>query len=107
MKRAVVGAVALGSLSDQFLESGVESGSRWGIDLPVGSAENGLLVRVFFDPPPVLMEKPVVIAAEEDQIGQIGGPSVGPVFSVMAMDEIPGATAGETTTAIPMPELTT
>jgi ribosomal protein S5 len=62
---------------------------------------------VVFDPPSVFVEEPMVVSTHQDQIGQIGGSTVRPVLSVVGMDEILGPTAGETTTAVPIPELTT
>jgi hypothetical protein len=59
----VRGRRPLGSLSDQFSESGVELGSgRW-VFLSVGSSEYGPLLLVDFDGPSVFVEKTVVVAA--------------------------------------------
>ena len=76
----------LGSLTDEFSESGVESGSGGWVDLAVGFPEDGFPVRVVFDLPSVLMEEPVVITTEQDEIVQIGGSSISPVSDVMGME---------------------
>ena len=45
----------LGSLADEFSESGVESGSDWWVGLSVGFSKDGFVVSVGFDAPSVFM----------------------------------------------------
>ena len=97
----------LGSLADEFSESGVESGSdRW-VDASVGFPEYGFAVSVVFDRPSVFMEEPVVVTAEEDQIVQIGWSSIGPMCLVVGMEPTFERTARPPTVPVPMPELVT
>jgi hypothetical protein len=103
--RPWLGAWPLSSLSDEFSESGIESGSDWWVDLSVGFPEHGFAVSVVFDHPSVFMEDAVVVSAEEDQIFQVGWSSVGPMCLVVGMYEVSGATTGELAATIPMPEL--
>jgi hypothetical protein len=72
-------------LSDELSESGVDSGSDWWVDGSVGFPEDGFVVSVVFDGPSVFVEESVVVAAEEDQIVQVGGSSVCPMLLVMGM----------------------
>ena len=97
----------LGSLADELSESWVESGTDWWVDLSVGFTKHVFGVSVVFDRPSVLMKEPVVVSAEEDEIVQIGGSSIGPMGLVMGMDEVSAATAGELTASVSMPELMT
>ncbi len=116
MARVVVGGVRsrsesggrwpLGSLFDQFSEAGVESGSARRVDLTVGSSKNGFAFWVVFDTPPVLMEEPVVVTAEQDQIAQIGGSTVGPMGLVVGMDETSFGASRPDTSPVSMPQLT-
>ena len=105
--RVVRGAGPLGSQPDQFSESGVEPGSGGRVDLSVGFAEHGFVVGIVFDPPSVFMEEPVVVATQQDQIVQIGRSPIRPVSEVVGMNEVSGATTGELTASIPIPELVT
>ena len=97
----------LSSLSNQDPESGVEPGSDWWVDLTVGSPEDVFPVSVVFDNPSVFVEEPVVISAEQDQIVQIGGSTVSPMGPMVGLNEVSGATTGELTATITMPELVT
>ena len=76
----------LGSESHQFSEAGVEAGSGRRVDASVWSQEDGFAVSVVFDLPSVLMEKPVVITTEEDQIVQIGRSAINPMCDVMGVE---------------------
>ena len=97
----------LGSLPDEFSESGVETGSdRW-VFLSVGSSEYGFAVGIVSDLPSVFMEKPVVVAAEQDQIVQIGRPAISPMCFVVGMEPTFERTARPPTVPVPEPELTT
>jgi hypothetical protein len=51
----------------------VEGGSFWWVDLAVGFDEEGSSLRVGLDFPAVFVDEPMVIAAEEDKIFQVGG----------------------------------
>jgi hypothetical protein len=53
----------------------------------------------------VFVDEPMVIAAEKDQVLQVGGSEVGPMFAMMGMDELSFWTAGKATASIPEPEL--
>ena len=75
--------------------------------LSVGSPEDGFAVSVVFDRPSVLMEEPVVVTAEEDQIVQIGGSSIGPMCLVMGVEPTFERTSGPPAVPVPMPELVT
>jgi len=58
------------------------------------------------DAPPVLVDEPVVITAQQDQIVQIGGTTVGPMSDVMTMHPGLPATTREPATTVTMPKLT-
>jgi len=78
------GATALGT-SDQLSEPGVEAGSWWWVDLSVRSPEYRFAVGTVFDGPAVFVQEPVVIATEQDQIGQVVETAICPVSPVMSM----------------------
>ncbi len=101
------GGGPLGSEPDQFSESWVERWvGRW-VDVAVGFTEHRFVVAIVFDLPSVFVEEPVVVATEEDQIVQIGRASIGPVLTVVGMNEMSSPTTGEATATIPEPELVT
>jgi hypothetical protein len=58
----------LGSLPDQFSESGIEPLLGWWVDRPIGFSVGVSAVRIHFDGPLVLMKESVVLSAEKDQI---------------------------------------
>jgi hypothetical protein len=76
------------------------------VDLAVGFDEDGSSFPVGFDLPAVFVDETVVKAAEQDQVLQVGGTQIGPVFAVMAVNETSFLTAGGTTSAVPEEELT-
>lgn len=79
--------------SDECEETGLEWWSRPRIGRPVGLAEDSPLGRAG-DVPAVLMEKAVVEAADEDEIVQVGGPSLGPGLDVMDLKPAGVAASG-------------
>ena len=88
-------------------ESGVESGSDWWVDASVGFPEDGFGVSVVFDRPSVFVEEPVVVSAEEDQIFQVGGSSIGPMGLVVGVEPTFEPTSRPLTASVSMPELVT
>ena len=75
------------------------------IDPAIGSVEQGFAVRVPFDAPLVFVEEPVVVSAQQDEIVEVGGPTVGPMLDVVAVDEAEVGTARELASAVSSPEL--
>ena len=61
---------------DEFAESGVEWFPGLGVDAVVGSAEHEPAVSGVGDGPAVLVEEPVVVSTQQDQIVEVGGASV-------------------------------
>jgi hypothetical protein len=92
--------------SDEFSESGVEFWSGWRVDAAVGFVEGELGVGIAFDGPAVFVEEPVVEGAEQDQVGEVGGPTVSPMLDVVSVDPTSVGTSDEPTSCVPMPELT-
>ena len=84
----------------------MEFRSGWWVDASVGTVEDGFSVHPF-QAPVVFVEEPVVVPAQQDQIVQVGGPTVGPMFDVVAVDVADPSTSGELTATVPGPELTT
>jgi hypothetical protein len=55
----------------------------------------------------MLMEEPMVITTQQDQIVQIGSPTLGPVLAMMRLDEMSLGTSRPDATTMPKPELMT
>ena len=55
----------------------------WWVGGPVWSAEHRLVSRLSGDVPAVFVDKPVMRPAEQNQVVQVGGPTVGPVLNVV------------------------
>ena len=80
---------------------------RRGWDLPkweaVGPEKSQLTVGLTLDPEALLVDRTVVIATEQGEVRQGGGPSVRPVADVMALGES-GAAAGEAAATVAVVE---
>jgi hypothetical protein len=84
----------------------IRSGPRRWIDHTIRFDEEGSSFGIGFDLPAVLVDEAMVKAAEQDQVLQIGGTKIGPVFAVMTVDEMFLQAARESAAPIPEPELT-
>ena len=62
-----------------------------GVDAVVGSAEHEPAVSGVGDGPAVVVEEPVVVSTQQDQIVEVGGASVGPVDDMMDLEPVAGA----------------
>ena len=71
----------------------------------VGSNPDDAAVRVTRDPPALLVEDAVVVAAQQDEVVQVGTAAPGPVNDVMGVDPATPTAARETTAAVSCPEL--
>jgi hypothetical protein len=87
-RRLPLGRSAVG---DEFQESGVEWWPWLGVNTLVGSVEFEVWSSVVGDGPAVLVEEPVVVSAEEDEIVEVGGASVGPVDDMMDLEPVFGS----------------
>jgi hypothetical protein len=66
---------------------------------PVGAAEREPALATG-EPVPALVQEPVVMAAEEDEVGELRTPTVGPVLDVVGVDEAMARAAGEPAAAV-------
>lgn len=81
-------------------------GSSGWVDLIVVSPEQRKPIWVGLDLPPMLVDEPVVVTTQQDQIVQMGGLALGPVSAMVTVNEVSLRTAGDPAAAIPEPELT-
>ena len=81
-----------------------QSGRAWMSSMrrwPVGSGGGQLAVGSAGQPPPALMDRPVVGPAQQGQVRQVGGAAVQPVQQMMALTPGQGpVTVGEDTAAV-------
>lgn len=68
------------------MESGSEFRCWTGERCPIGSAKYNPIVGISGDVPSVFVNKPVMEPAEQNQIVQIGGPTLGPVLDVVDLE---------------------
>ena len=97
----------LGTELDQLFQPGIEPGSSRRIDAPVRFAEDRAPARVVPDRPSMFVQEPVMVSAQQDEIAQVGGATIGPVDLVVPMNPTVMGTAGETASSITEPELPT
>lgn len=81
-------------------------GSSGWVDLIVVSPEQRKPIWVGLDLPPMLVDEPVVVTTQQDQIVQIDGPALGPVSAMVTVNAVSLRTAAEPAAAIAEPELT-
>ena len=82
-----------------------DSGRRWNLrqHLAIWAAELQLPIRLAIELVALLMNRPVVEATEQREIGERSGAAVGPMLDVMSLAK-PHAAAGEPAAAVSMVE---
>ncbi len=72
----------------------------------VGTQEGQSAIRVTGNPPTALMHQPMVKRAQQNQVAEIGGPTLGPVHQVVSVHPASSLASGKTAALVTMAHLT-